>query len=159
MNTINKFKMKNLVMKIGNKLILMLVLGATSMWSCQDLIKDYELDTNPDFLKTMTLADYIKQGRDTSLTLYAEAIEYADMNELISEGEQTRIVPTNNAIRNLLLSARISNLTDLSPNVVYELFSYLTFPGMFRSVDLNENETIEGETLTGDPLYLTRLTS
>lgn len=151
--------MKNLVMKIGNKLILMLVLGATSMWSCQDLIKDYELDTNPDFLKTMTLADYIKQGRDTSLTLYAEAIEYADMNELISEGEQTRIVPTNNAIRNLLLSAGISNLTDLSPNVVKELFSYLTFPGMFRSVDLNENETIEGETLTGDPLYLTRLTS
>jgi len=151
--------MKKLALKMPNKLILMLVLGVTGMWSCQDLIKDYELDTNPDFLKTMTLADYIEQGRDTSLTLYAEAIEYAGLTELNAKGEQTRVVPTNNAIRTLLASAGISNLRDLSPNVVKGLFSYLIFSGTFRSIDLDENETVEGETLTGDPLYLTRLTS
>lgn len=151
--------MKNLAIKKYHKLILTFVLGTAVMMSCQDLIKDYELDTNPDFLKTMTLVDYIKQGRDTSLTLYAEAVEYADLTELISEGEHTRVVPTNNAIRNLLVSAGLTDLKDLSPNVVKGLLSYLIFPGEFRSVDLDENETVEGETLSGDPLYLTRRSS
>ena len=71
--------MKNLAIKTQNKLILMLLLGTACIMSCRDLIKDYELDTNPDFLKSMTLLEYIEQGRDTTLTLYAEAIKYGGL--------------------------------------------------------------------------------
>jgi len=70
--------MKNLAKKTQSKLILML-LGTVCIMSCRDLIKDYELDTNPDFLKSMTLLEYIEQGRDTTLTLYAEAIKYGGL--------------------------------------------------------------------------------
>src|SRR5690606_14775327 len=107
--------MKNLVMKTHNKLILISLLSVATMLSCNDLLKDYKLDTNPDFLKTMTLLDYIEQGRDTTLTLYADAIAYADLTDFVSEGNKTRIVPTNNAIRTLLASAGISSIRDLSP--------------------------------------------
>lgn len=151
--------MKNLVMKTHNKLILISLLGVATMLSCNDLLKDYKLDTNPDFLKTMTLLDYIEQGRDTTLTLYADAIAYADLTDFVSEGNKTRIVPTNNAIRTLLASAGISSIRDLSPNVVRGLFSYLNMPGEYRSVDLEEDQTIEGETRYGEPLFLTRLVS
>src|SRR5690606_37167515 len=139
--------------------ILMLLLGAVCSVSCTDLLRDYKLDTNPDFLKSMTVLDYIKQGRDTTLTLYGEAIEYADLAAYVTEGGKTRIVPTNNAMRTVLISAGASRIQDLPPNVVRGLFSYLTFAGTYRSIDLGEEETIEGEAMSGEPLFLTRLVS
>ncbi|GEM_PF-587904 len=151
--------MRNVIMKTHKKLILMLLLGTTCTVSCSDLLKDYKLDTDPDFLKSMTLLDYIAQGRDTTLTLYAEAVAYADLNSIISEGNKTRVVPTNSAIRTVLTSAGVSRLQDLPANVVRGLFSYLTFSGAFRSIDLEENETIEGESLSGEPMFLTRVVS
>ncbi len=151
--------MKNTCKKISIKLIAVLVAGTACTIGCKDLLTDYKLDTNPDFLKSITLLDYIAQGRDTTLTLYAEAIAYANLREIISEGNQTRVVPTNNAIRTVLMSAGVSRIEDLSPNVVRGLFSYLTFAGTFRSVDLAEEEMIEGQTRSGEPLYLTRLVS
>src|SRR5690606_8640134 len=63
---------------------------------------------------------------------------------------------TNSAIRTVLTSAGVSRLQDLPANVVRGLFSYLTFSGAFRSIDLEENETIEGESLSGEPMFLTR---
>src|SRR5690606_20941203 len=50
----------------------------------------------------------------------------------------------------------VSRIEDLSPNVVRGLFSYLTFAGAYRSIDLGEEETIERETRSGEPMYLTR---
>lgn len=151
--------MRNIIIKMHNKLILMLLLGAAGAVGCTDLLRDYKLDTDPDFLKSMTLLDYIKQGRDTTLTLYADAIGYANLTELITEGNKTRVVPTNNAIRTVLLSAGVARIQDLPPNVVKGLFSYLTFSGTYRSIDLGEEETIEREALSGEPLFLTRLVS
>lgn len=151
--------MENRLKKIHVKLITVLVTGTVCTLGCKDLLTDYELDTNPDFLKSITLLDYITQGRDTTLTLYAEAIAYANLHEMVSEGNQTRVVPTNDAIRTVLMSAGVSSIQELSPNVIRGLFSYLTFAGIYKSVDLSEDETIEGATLSGEPLYLTRLVS
>src|SRR5690606_37939241 len=131
--------MKNISMKIYKKVIFFI--GLTCLVGCNDLIKDYELDTNPDFLSSLTLLDYIETGKDTTLTLYAEAIKYANLQDIISEGNKTRVVPTNNAIRTILLSAGVSRIQELSPNVVKGLFAYLTIPGMYRSIDLDAMET------------------
>ena len=146
--------MKNTIMKTHKKLIFLM--GVACCIGCNDLIKDYKLDTNPDFLNSVTLLDYIEQRRDTTLTMYAEAIKYASLQESISGGNKTRIVPTNNAIRTVLLSAGVSRIQDLSPNVVKGLFSYLTIPGVYKSVDLKADQTIAEETAGGDLLYLTR---
>jgi len=151
--------MKHNIKNRSFKRIAILVIGIACTMGCKDLLTDYKLDTNPDFLKSIALLDYITQGRDTTLTLYAEAITYANLQERISEGNQTRVVPTNSAIRTVLMSAGVSRLEDLSPNVVRGLFSYLTFAGTYRSVDLAEDELITGETQSGEPLYLTRLVS
>ena len=148
--------MKNYVKNISTRLIAVMVVGTACTLGCKNLLTDYELDTNPDFLKSITLLDYIAQGRDTTLTLYADAIAYANLQDVISEGNQTRVVPTNNAIRTILLSAGATRIEDLSPNVVRSLFSYLTFEGTYRSVDLGEEEMVTGETHSGEPLYLTR---
>lgn len=123
---------------------------------CDYLIKDYKLDTNPDYLESVELLQYIEQGNDTTLTLYWEAIRYANLEEFVSAGGQTRIVPTNDAIRTVLLTAGVSSVQELSPNVVKGLFSYLTIPGTYRSIDLEADQTIEDQTLSGDSLYLTR---
>src|SRR5690554_461652 len=86
------------------------------IWGCNYLVTDYELDTNPDYLSSMTLLEYIEQGRDTSITLFMEAIKYAQLEEEFSKGEQTRIVPTNNSIRTVLLTAGVTRIEELSPN-------------------------------------------
>lgn len=147
--------MKRSAKMIDVRLILVILAVACTM-GCKDLLTDYKLDTDPDYLKSITLLDYIAQGRDTTLTLYAKAIAYADLADVVSEGSQTRVVPTNSAIRTILLSAGVSRIEDLSPNVVRGLLSYLTFAGAYRSIDLGEEETIERETRSGEPMYLTR---
>lgn len=139
-----------------SKISVLIILFSFLLNGCDYLITDYELDTNPDFLQSVTLIQYIEQGNDTSLTLYKEAIKYAKMEEAISGGEQTRIVPTNDAIRTILASAGVTSVNELSPNVIKGLFSYLTIPGTYRSVDLGEEQTIGEHALSGDSLYLTR---
>lgn len=136
--------------------ILVFLLGFISLVSCDNLMKDYELDTNPDVLSSMTLLAYIEQGKDTSLTLYAEAIKYANLQDSITVGNKTRIVPTNQAIRSVLLSAGVSQIKDLPPNVVKSLFAYLNLIGQYRSIDLEPDQPIKQTTSSGDPLILTR---
>ena len=43
--------------------ILVFLLGLIGLVSCDNLMKDYELDTNPDVLSSMTLLGYIEQER------------------------------------------------------------------------------------------------
>src|SRR5690606_22069572 len=90
------------------------------------------------------------------LTLYAEAVHYAGMEDILKGQAKTRIVPTNDAIQGLLLSAGVSSIQELSPNVVKEMLSYLVIPGAYRSLDMEEDETIGAVTVQGDSLYLTR---
>ncbi|MGV8095810.1 MAG: DNRLRE domain-containing protein [Mangrovibacterium sp.] len=123
---------------------------------CDYLVTDYKLDTNANYLESKMLIEYIDQGNDTTLTLYRDAIMYAGMEDLVTRGNQTRIVPTNKAIRTILLTAGVSRIEELSPNVVKGLFSYLIIPGMYRSVDLDAGQTIREVSLSGDSLYLTR---
>src|SRR5690554_3181234 len=154
MNIINNIRMNQIKMKTYNKLIIIILTALVS--SCNYLVTDYELDTNPDYLSSMTLLEYIEQGRDTSLTLFMEAVKFANLEEEFSKGEQTRIVPTNSAIRTVLLTAGVMRIEDLSPNVVKGLFSYLAIPGMYKSIEINDESTIGDVALSGDSLYLTR---
>ena len=126
-------------MKTYNKLVIIILIALIS--GCNYLVTDYELDTNPDYLSSMTLLEYIEQGRDTSLTLFREAVKYANLDDEFSKGEQTRIVPTNSAIRTVLLTAGVTRIEDLSPNVVKGLFSYLAIPGMYKSIEINDEST------------------
>lgn len=123
---------------------------------CHKLMEDYELDTRPDYWDDITLLDYIDQGENPDLTLYAEAVRYAGVENLLEGQAKTRIVPTNEAIQGMLLSAGVSSIQELSPNVVKEMLSYLVIPGAYRSLDLDEGETIGEVTARGDSLYLTR---
>ena len=142
-------------MKIFKPIILILIIGLTI--GCKDLIRDYELDTNPDQLSNIKLLDYIEQGKDSTLTLYAEAIRYAGLTDEIAAGSRTRVVPTNNAIRAVLSKAGVAKISDLSVNVVRDLFSYLYMDGAFRSIELTIDQTIEGATGSGNILYLSRV--
>jgi len=135
--------------------LLMFGLGIVLLAGCNKLMKDYDLDTSNE-LDDVTLLEYINQGKDPRLTLYAEAVHYAGMEDVLAGQAKTRIVPTNNAIQGLLLSAGVSSIQELSPNVVKEMLSYLVIPGAYRSLDLEEDETIGKETVRGDSLYLTR---
>jgi len=123
---------------------------------CHKLMEDYELDTHSDYWDDITLLDYISQGENPDLTLYAEAVRYAGVENLLEGQAKTRIVPTNEAIQGMLLSAGVSSIQELSPNVVKEMLSYLIIPGAYRSLDLDEGETIGEVTARGDSLYLTR---
>lgn len=149
--------MKIIIKKAKEVILLLTVI--TIACGCNKILKDYKLDTSPDFLSSIDLLEYIASGRDTTLTLYGEAVKFANLEDSIADGTKTRIVPTNNAIRTVLLSAGVSTIQELQPNVIRGLFSYLTFPGTYRSVDLGVDQTIETKTLSGEPLYLTRLIS
>lgn len=140
------------------KRALLYILGVLAGMSsaCNHLLEDYELDTNPDFLDSVSLIPYIDQGGDTSLTLYAEAVHYAGIESLLKGEEKTRIVPNNTAIRQLLVNAGVERIQELSPNVVRDLFSYLVIPGTFISSDMPEGEMLGDVTPRGDSLFLTR---
>ena len=126
---------------------------------CHKLMEDYELDTNSDYWDDITLLDYIDQGKNPNLTLYAEAVRYSGAESLLEGQAKTRIVPTNEAFQGVLLSVGVSSIQELSPNVIKEMLSYLVIPGAYRSLDLEENETIGEATARGDSLYLSRRVS
>ena len=65
------------------------------LFSGCNLITDYKLDTNPDYLKEVSLIQYLEEGKESTLTMYLEAIKYAGLEEQISTGNRTRIIPTN----------------------------------------------------------------
>lgn len=69
------------------------------LFSGCNLITDYKLDTNPDYLKEVSLIQYLEEGKESTLTMYLEAIKYAGLEEQISTGNRTRIIPTNDAIK------------------------------------------------------------
>lgn len=93
------------------------------LFSGCNLITDYKLDTNPDYLKEVSLIQYLEEGKESTLTMYLEAIKYAGLEEQISTGNRTRIIPTNDAIKSVLSSAGVEQINQLSKGVIRELFS------------------------------------
>lgn len=123
--------------------------------SCE-LMTDYNLDTEPNYLKEKNLLQYLEEGNDSNLTLYLEAIKYAGLEEQVSAGNRTRIIPTNNAIKKVLSSAGVEQISQLSKGVVRNLFTYLTFDGVYRSITMNVDQSIKGISDSGEPIFLTR---
>ena len=76
------------------------------LFSGCNLITDYKLDTNPDYLKEVSLIQYLEEGKESTLTMYLEAIKYAGLEEQISTGNRTRIIPTNDAIKKCIIKCR-----------------------------------------------------
>ncbi|MBD1422809.1 DNRLRE domain-containing protein [Sphingobacterium chuzhouense] len=137
-------------------IIFMFSLCIVLLSGCKNLMQDYDLDTRSDYWEDITLLDYISLGKDPQITLYAEAVRYAGAENLLDGPLKTRIVPNNEAMEGMLLSAGVANIQELSPNVVKEMLSYLVIPGTYRSLDLEEDETVGEVTARGDSLYLTR---
>lgn len=126
------------------------------VYGCDTLVRDYELDLDADLLKDMTLLQFIEEGNDTALTIYYEAVKYANIESIISNGKQTRIVPNNVAMRSLLNSIGVSSVTDFPPNVLKNLFMYLIIPQEFKSISFQPNEIQRYATLSGDSLFVRR---
>lgn len=129
---------------------------AVLLFSGCDLITDYKLDTSPNYLKERSLIQYLEEGKESTLTMYLEAIKYAGLEEQISAGNRTRIIPTNDAIKGVLSSAGVEQITQLSKGVIRNLFSYLTFDGIYRSIDMEIDQSIKGISDSGEPIFLTR---
>lgn len=129
---------------------------AALLFSGCNLITDYKLDTDADYLKEKSLIQYLEEGKESSLTMYLEAIKYAGLEEQISTGNRTRIIPTNDAIKSVLSSAGVEQINQLSKGVIRYLFSYLTFDGSYRSIDMETNQSIKGVSDAGEPIFLTR---
>lgn len=126
---------------------------------CDSLIRDYELDVDPDLLKDLTVLQYIEDGNDTTLTIYYDAIKHAQMESLFSGTNKTYIVPTNNAMRNLLNTAGVSKITDLDPGVVKNLFQYLIVTDEIKSMGIKPDVISRFNTLSGDSIFVTRNSS
>lgn len=126
------------------------------LFSGCNLITDYKLDTNPDYLKEVSLIQYLEEGKESTLTMYLEAIKYAGLEEQISTGNRTRIIPTNDAIKSVLSSAGVEQINQLSKGVIRNLFSYLTFDGTYRSIDMETDQSVKGISDSGEPIFLTR---
>lgn len=140
----------NLKLFLLNILIIILLAG------CDNLITDYELDTDTDLLKDISLLEYIEEGNDTTLSIYYQAVKYAQLEMIVSKGNQTRIVPSNYAMRNMLNSIGISQITELKPNVIKNLFLYLIIPHEFKSITLDADKVNGFITLSGDSLFISR---
>ena len=93
------------------KLTQYMLLIAALLFSGCNLITDYKLDTDPNYLKEMSLIEYLEEGKESSLTMYLEAIKYAGLEEQISTGNRTRIIPTNDAIKSVLCRSRANQPT------------------------------------------------
>lgn len=126
------------------------------VYGCDSLVRDYELDLDADLLKDITLLQFIEEGNDTTLTIYYEAVKYANLESIISNGKQTRIVPNNVAMRSLLNSIGVSNVTDFPPNVLKNLFMYLIVPQEFKALSFESNVLQRYQTLSGDSLFVRR---
>lgn len=151
---------KNIRMKFNMFYIKIVVVAATMLFlGCDSLIRDYELDVDPDLLRDLTLLQYIEEGNDTTLTMYYDAVKHAQMESLFSGRERTYIVPTNNALRNLLNTAGVSAVTDLDPGVVKNLFLYLFVSGEIKSMGIEADKITGFKTLAGDSIYVTRNSS
>ena len=138
------------------KLTQYMLLIAALLFSGCNLITDYKLDTDPNYLKEMSLIEYLEEGKESSLTMYLEAIKYAGLEEQISTGNRTRIIPTNDAIKSVLSSVGVEQINQLSKGVIRYLFSYLTFDGSYRSIEMETNQSIKGISDSGEPIFLTR---
>ena len=144
-------------MKLITFIFKTVVIAATLfICGCDSLIRDYELDLDADLLKDMKMLQYIEEGYDSTLTIYYEAVKYAGIESQIAKGKQTRIVPTNNAMRNLLTSIGATKISDISPNVLKNLFTYLIIPEEFRSLTIKPDIVNVYKTLSGDSLFVTR---
>ncbi len=88
------------------KLTQYMLLIAALLFSGCNLITDYKLDTDPNYLKEMSLIQYLEEGKESTLTMYLEAIKYAGLEEQISTGNRTRIIPTNDAIKECIIQCR-----------------------------------------------------
>ena len=88
--------------------------------------------------------------------MYLEAIKYAGLEEQISTGNRTRIIPTNDAIKSVLSSAGVEQINQLSKGSSAIYFSYLTFDGTYRSIDMETDQSVKGISDSGEPIFLTR---
>lgn len=147
-------------MKLKKKYVIIesvILFSLLLLFACESLITDYKLDTDPDLLKDLTMLQYIEQGNDTTLSIYYEAVKYANIESIVSDDNQTRIVPTNNAFRTLFASIGIKSINELTPNLTKNLLSYLILPNKIKSIDLEENETLGVETLSKDSIFISRV--
>lgn len=138
------------------KLFLLNIFIIIILTGCDNLITDYKLDTDTDLLKDMDLLEYIEEGNDTALSIYYDAIKYAQLEMIVSKGNQTRIVPSNQAMRNMLNSVGVSQITQLNPNVIKNLVLYLIIPNEHKSISLDADRVNGFLTLSGDSLFISR---
>ena len=133
--------------------------AAALLCGCQ-LMSSYELDTTANYLGETRMIDYLNQGRDTSLTMYAAALGYTGLDEVISNGElQTVVVPTNTAVKRLLSDAGYTQMTDLNRGVLRALLEYLIVPGRYVSYEMADGVDNKAISLTGDRIYFSRVST
>ena len=75
--------------------------------------------------------------------MYLEAIKYAGLENKFQQETGTRIIPTNDAIENVLSSAGVEQINQLSKGSSAIYFSYLTFDGTYRSIDMATDQSVK----------------
>lgn len=145
---IKYFRMKN-IHYVAFLLVILLV------YSCE-LVTDYKL--NKDIAIDVNLLEYIKAGKDPNLTLFLEAVTLAELEKEFIETnkDKTRIVPDNDAMRQLLSIAGVQQLSDIPKPIIRNLMLYCIFPGNIKSYDLKINEMLGFVSDNGDSIYISR---
>lgn len=77
------------------KLTQYMLLIAALLFSGCNLITDYKLDTDPNYLKEMSLIEYLEEGKESSLTMYLKQLNMPVWkNKSLPETEHALFRPT-----------------------------------------------------------------
>ncbi|NGF55839.1 DNRLRE domain-containing protein [Parapedobacter sp. SGR-10] len=149
------------------KLVVHLILAAVLTGSCGklELLKnvDSEAISAGEDLKNQTIWEFISStssiANDTlkSLSLFTRAVERAGLKEFFGQdGQYTIIAPRNTAMEAFIASLGYSDLEDVPPAVLRNIFLGNTVNGKIFSYELPEGELMTFETMNKDSISFIR---
>ena len=142
------------------KKIALILFAGLLICSCDTLMTSYNFDTNPNHLSNVKLVDYVYSGKDTTLTIYRQAMDYTGMDTYLNDRKGlTVLMPNNMAFRGLLKKVGVSNVREMDANVLRQLLLYGVVEGDMTSVAMIPDSLYTKESMSGDPLLMTRITS
>jgi len=97
--------------------------------------------------------EYFETDIDKSRTTFCAAIRRAGLEDLITGGDITCIVPDNDAWDIFLKSVDATSVSQVNPVLLKSVLQYLIFQGDHRLQHLT-NENLEIETLANAPLWI-----
>lgn len=142
-------------MKSFNKYIVVVL---TSFIVSCTLVRDYKFDSTANPLSNLTMMEYLRSQKDTSISMYLQAVEYTDFSKYMTGADlKTFIIPNNDAFRALLRDANCEKVSDIDRNLITALLKYTILPGNYLSYKMEADAINKVITESGDRIYISRI--